>query len=40
MGAGRIIPGLREAGWSDREISDSILRAETGEEQCRPNKAV
>jgi len=36
MEAARIILGLREAGWGEKEINDFILWVETGEEQYKP----
>ncbi len=39
MEATRIILGLREAGWNDREIDDFILWITIGEEQYKPKKS-
>ncbi len=36
MEATRIILGLREAGWGEKEINDFILWVETGKEQYKP----
>lgn len=33
---GRVILGLRAAGWDDKAITDFILWVETGDEQYRP----
>ncbi|MDE6591558.1 MAG: hypothetical protein K2K57_00650 [Oscillospiraceae bacterium] len=32
----RFILGLREAGWTEKEINDFMLFIETGEEQFKP----
>lgn len=34
----RLILGLRNAGWNEKEINDFILYIETGEDQYRPKK--
>jgi hypothetical protein len=32
----RLIRGLREAGWTEKEINDFLLYIESGEEQYKP----
>lgn len=34
----RLIIGLREAGWTEKDINDFILFIETGEDQYKPKK--
>ena len=34
----RLIIGLREAGWDEKDINDFILFIETGEDQHKPTK--
>ena len=34
----RLIIGLREAGWDEKDINDFILFNETGEDQYKPTK--
>lgn len=34
----RLILGLRNAGWDEKEINDFILYIETGEDQYKPKK--
>lgn len=34
----RLIIGLREAGWEEKDINDFILYIETGEDQYKPTK--
>ena len=36
--AARVILGLREAGWEEKDINDLILFIETGEEKYKPGK--
>ena len=36
--AGRLILGLRAAGWTEKQINDFILFIESGEEQYKPQK--
>ncbi len=36
--AARLIIGLREAGWDEKDINDFILFIETGEDQYKPKK--
>lgn len=34
----RLLLGLRDKGWSEKEINDFMLWIESGEEQYRPKK--
>ena len=36
--AARLILGLRNAGWDEKDINDFILFIETGEEQYKPKQ--
>ena len=36
--AARLILGLREAGWDEKDINDFILYIETGDEKDRPKR--
>lgn len=36
--AARLIIGLREAGWDEKDINDFILFIETGEDQYKPKR--
>ena len=36
----RLILGLRNAGWDEKDINDFILYIETGEEQYKPQQKI
>ena len=38
--AARLILGLRDAGWDEKDINDFILFIETGEEKYKPKQKI
>lgn len=38
--AARLILGLRDAGWNEKDINDFILFIETGEEKYKPKQKI